>query len=50
MVSDPHSATECAEENAIIARIQSHAVERTGGYFVATPVDDPAWGDNWAKG
>ena len=50
VVSDPHSATECAEENAIIARIQAHAVERTGGYFVATHVDDPAWGDEWAKG
>ncbi|GAA0329308.1 anaerobic glycerol-3-phosphate dehydrogenase subunit GlpA [Micropruina glycogenica] len=50
VVSDPHSATECAEENAIIARIQAHAVERTGGYFVATHVDDPSWGDEWAKG
>ena len=50
VVSDPHSATECAEENAILSRIQGSAIELTGGYFVATHVDDPAWGDEWAKG
>ena len=50
VVSDPHSATECAQENAILTRIQASAIETTGGYFVATPVDDPAWGDDWAKG
>lgn len=50
VVSDPRSATECAEENTILTRIQANAIETTGGYFVATHVDDPAWGDTWAKG
>ncbi len=50
VVSDPHSATECAEENAILTRIQSNAVEATGGYFVATDVDDPAFGDKFLEG
>jgi glycerol-3-phosphate dehydrogenase len=50
VVSDPHSATECAQENAILTRIQADAVEATGGYFVATEVDDPAWGDEFARG
>lgn len=40
VVSDPHSATECAEENAIIRRIHPDAVEDTGGLFMAGP-DDP---------
>ena len=31
VVSDPGSATECAEENAILRRIQASAVEDTGG-------------------
>ena len=34
VVSDPQSATECAEENAILRRIQASAVEDTGGFFV----------------
>ncbi|MFZ1411709.1 MAG: anaerobic glycerol-3-phosphate dehydrogenase subunit GlpA [Micropruina sp.] len=50
VVSDPHSASECAQENAILTRIQADAVEETGGYFVATEVDDPAWGDDFARG
>ena len=50
VVSDAHSATECARENATLTRIQAGAIETTGGFFVATPVDDPAWGDDWAKG
>ena len=50
VVSDQHSATECAEENEIIARIQSDAVERTGGLFVVGPDDDPAFSDQWVEG
>ena len=38
--SDPQSARHCAAENAILRRIAPAALERTGGYFVATP-DDP---------
>ena len=43
VVSDPHSATECAEENAIVTRIHASAVEATGGLFVSTPEDDLAF-------
>lgn len=50
VVSDPQSATECAEENAILGRIQSSAIELTGGLFVCTPVDDPAYGDRFLTG
>ena len=47
VVSDPLSATECADENAILTRIQSSAIERTGGYFVTAPGDDPAFADKF---
>ena len=40
VVSDPHSATECAEENAILKRIHPDAVECTGGLFVAVVMSD----------
>ncbi len=45
VVTDPHSARECAEENAIVKRIAPAAVEATGGVFVTTPFDDPAYAD-----
>ena len=41
VTSDPQSATECAEENAVVRRIAAEAVEDTGGLFVTTPADDP---------
>lgn len=50
VISDPHSATECAEENAIITRIQADAVEATGGLFVVGPDDDPSYSDDFIKG
>ncbi|MFV0450988.1 MAG: anaerobic glycerol-3-phosphate dehydrogenase subunit GlpA [Propioniciclava sp.] len=50
VVSDPGSATECAEENAILGRIQAPAIERTGGFFVAAPGDDPDYGDRFLAG
>jgi len=50
VVSDPESASECASENAIITRIQPDAVERTGGLFVVTGKDDPAFGDRFLAG
>ncbi|MFV0430091.1 MAG: anaerobic glycerol-3-phosphate dehydrogenase subunit GlpA [Arachnia sp.] len=50
VVSDPGSATECAEENAILSRIQAPAIERTGGFFVAVPGDDPDYGDKFLAG
>ena len=50
VVSDPQSATECAEENAILKRIQADAVEDTGGFFVVTPGDDPGFADKFLAG
>jgi glycerol-3-phosphate dehydrogenase len=50
VVSDPESARECALENAILTRIQPDAVECTGGLFVVTPEDDPAFGDKFLAG
>lgn len=50
VVSDPESARECALENAIVSRIQPHAVELTGGLFVVTPPDDPGFGDRFLAG
>lgn len=50
VVSDLGSATECAQENAILRRIQPHAIEDTGGFFVVTPDDDPAFADDFLAG
>ncbi|MCL1840214.1 MAG: anaerobic glycerol-3-phosphate dehydrogenase subunit GlpA [Propionibacteriaceae bacterium] len=50
VVSDPESATECAEENAIVSRIHADAVERTGGLFVCAPGDDPGFADKFLAG
>lgn len=47
VVSDPESATECAQENAILRRIQAGAVEDTGGMFVTTPVDSEEFADGY---
>ena len=49
-VKDPSAATECIEENRIVRRIAADCVEDTGGLFVATPTDDPAFGDEFAAG
>ena len=46
-VRDPESARECIEENRILRRIVPHAIEDTGGFFVTTPDDDPAYADKW---
>jgi len=40
VVRDPASAKECIDENRILRRIAPHAIEDTGGMFVALP-DDP---------
>lgn len=50
VVSDPRSAAECAAENEIVTRIHADAVETTGGLFVATPGDDPDYGDRFLAG
>jgi glycerol-3-phosphate dehydrogenase len=49
-VSDPESAAECAQENAIVKRIQPGAVEDTGGLFVALEGDEAAFGDKFLRG
>ncbi|AWA44259.1 anaerobic glycerol-3-phosphate dehydrogenase subunit GlpA [Trueperella pyogenes] len=41
VISDPHSATECAQENEILRHIHADSVEETGGLFVVGPHDDP---------
>jgi glycerol-3-phosphate dehydrogenase len=50
VVKDPQSATECAEENVILRRIQPHCIEDTSGFFVVTPWDAPDYGDRFLKG
>ncbi|MDD7384660.1 MAG: anaerobic glycerol-3-phosphate dehydrogenase subunit GlpA [Actinomycetaceae bacterium] len=49
-VTDPESATECAEENAILRRIQPGAVEETGGLFVTLKDDDQSYPDQFLQG
>ncbi len=46
-VRDPESARECSEENRILREIAPHAIEDTGGFFVQTPEDDPAYAEQW---
>ncbi len=50
VISDPRSATECAEESATVKRIAAEAVEDTGGLFVTTPADDPDYADRFLAG
>lgn len=50
VISDPHSATECAEETELLSRIAGDAVEMTGGLFVTTPHDDPEYADKFVQG
>lgn len=47
VVSDPHSATECAEENVILKKINANAVEATGGLFVTTYYDEEDYADGF---
>lgn len=50
VVSDPRSATECAEENVILRKIHADAIEDTGGLFVMCPDDPEDFGDQFAQG
>ena len=43
VVKDPLAARECIQENQILHRIMPHCLEDTGGFFVLTPFDDPAY-------
>ncbi len=49
-VKDPDAAVECIQENMILRRIAADCVEDTGGLFVTTPDDDPAYGDEFLAG
>src|SRR5213596_1930527 len=44
-VKDPPAARECVVENAVLRRTAADCIEDTGGLFVTTPWDDPAFGD-----
>ena len=47
---DQRSAKECMAENMNLRKIVPDAIEVTGGYFVQTPWDDPAYADKFAEG
>src|SRR5689334_8660723 len=50
VVKDRLAAEECVAENAVLRRVIPHCIEDTGGLFVVTPDDDPAYGDDFMKG
>src|SRR3954452_7606577 len=50
VVKDRIAAIECVEENAILRRVIPDCIEDTGGLFVVTPDDDPAYGDRFMEG
>jgi glycerol-3-phosphate dehydrogenase len=47
VVKDPHSATECIRENAILRQTHTHCIEDTGGFFVVTPEDEGDYPDQF---
>jgi glycerol-3-phosphate dehydrogenase len=49
-VKDPISAEECIAENGVLRRIGGECIEDTGGMFVTTPWDDPAYADRFVAG
>jgi glycerol-3-phosphate dehydrogenase len=50
VVKDVLAAEECVAENAILRRVLPDCIEDTGGLFVTTPADDPAYGDELLAG
>ena len=50
VVKDALAAEECVAENAILRRVIPDCIEDTGGLFVTTPDDDPAYGDRFLAG
>jgi glycerol-3-phosphate dehydrogenase len=50
VVKDPGAAKECMDENRILRRVAADCIEDTGGFFVTTPFDDPAYGDRFLEG
>jgi glycerol-3-phosphate dehydrogenase len=49
VVKDPRAAEECIAENRIVRDIAADAIEDTGGLFVTTPFDDPAYADRFRE-
>jgi glycerol-3-phosphate dehydrogenase len=49
-VKDPKAAAECIGENRVLRRIAADCIEDTGGFFVTTPWDDPAYADRLVQG
>src|SRR3954463_5789260 len=49
VVKDRIAAEECVAENAILRRIIPDCIEDTGGLFVTTPDDDPAYADQFLQ-
>ena len=49
-VKDPRAAEECVAENRVLRNIAADTIEDTGGFFVTTPWDDPAYADRFAEG
>src|SRR5688572_30020504 len=50
VVKDGVAAEECVAENAILREVIPDCIEDTGGLFVTTPDDDPAYGDAFLAG
>jgi len=50
VVKDPQAAEECIKENKILRKIMPECIEDTGGFFVLTPQDDPAYADAFILG
>ena len=50
VVKDPRGAAECIAENRILRQVAADCIEDTGGLFVTTPFDDPAYADQFVAG
>src|SRR4051794_6719833 len=50
VVKDPLAAKECVDENALLRQLMPDCIEDTGGLFVETPDDDPAYADRFLAG
>ena len=48
-VKDPVSARDCIVENMVLRRIAAACIEDTGGLFVTTPADDPAYANRFVS-
>src|SRR3954469_23629231 len=50
VVKDQVAAEECVVENPVLRELIPDAIEDTGGLFVTTPDDDPAYADTFLEG